>query len=76
MTVENNSDEGIEINPLYFSIVADDGSKKDAGGGLGMDEDQIDTFTLSPGQRAEGTVTVEGDITPHQCRVRPPTRAG
>ena len=64
MTVENNSDEGIETNPLYFSIVADDGSKKDAGGGLGMDEGQIDTFTLSPGQRAEGTVTVEGDITP------------
>lgn len=29
-----------------------------------MDEDQIDTLTLSPGQRAEGTVTVEGDITP------------
>lgn len=64
VTVENNSDEDIEINPLYFSIVADDGTKKDTSGGLGMDEDQIDTLTLSPGQRAEGTVTVEGDITP------------
>ena len=64
VTVENNSAEDVDVNPLYFSVVADDGTKKDTTGGLGMDENQIDTLTLSPGQRAEGTVTVEGDITP------------
>lgn len=64
VAVENNSDEDVDVNPLYFSIVADDGTKKDTSGGLGMDENQIDTLTLGPGQRAEGTITVEGDLTP------------
>ncbi|MFD6949132.1 hypothetical protein A6A08_07150 [Nocardiopsis sp. TSRI0078] len=64
ITVENNSDENIDVNPLSFSIVADDGTKKDTAEGLGEDERQIDTLTLSPGQRAEGVITAEGDFTP------------
>ncbi|WP_026117759.1 DUF4352 domain-containing protein [Nocardiopsis alkaliphila] len=64
VTIENNSDDAIEVNPLYFAIVADDGTKKDTTGSLGMSESQIDTVTLNPGQRAEGVVTAEGDFTP------------
>jgi hypothetical protein len=64
VTVENNSDENVDVNPLYFALVADDGTKYDTSGGLGEDENQIDTLTLSPGQRAEGVVTAEGAFTP------------
>lgn len=64
VTVENNSDENVDVNPLYFALVADDGTKHDTSGGLGEDENQIDTLTLSPGQRAEGVVTAEGAFTP------------
>ncbi|WP_017570361.1 DUF4352 domain-containing protein [Nocardiopsis halotolerans] len=64
VTVENNGDENVDVNPLYFAIVADDGTKYDTSGGLGEAEDQIDTMTLSPGQRAEGVVTAEGAFTP------------
>lgn len=64
VTIENNGDDAIEVNPLYFAIVADDGTKKDTTSSLGMSESQIDTVTLNPGQRAEGVVTAEGDFTP------------
>lgn len=64
VTVENNGDDAIEVNPLYFAIVADDGTKKDTTSALGMSESQIDTVTLNPGQRAEGVVTAEGAFTP------------
>lgn len=64
VTVENRGDEDIDVNPLYFSVVAEDGTKKDTTDGLGMAEDQIDTLTLSPGQRAEGVITVAGAFTP------------
>lgn len=76
VSVENNSDSDIDINPLYFSIVADDGTKKDTSGGLGMDENQIDTLTLSPGQRAEGTITVEGALTPASVELDGPLGLG
>lgn len=64
VTVENNGDEAIEVNPLYFAIVADDGTKKDTTSALGMSESQIDTVTLDSGQRAEGVVTAEGAFAP------------
>ncbi|MFL1428972.1 MULTISPECIES: DUF4352 domain-containing protein [unclassified Nocardiopsis] len=64
VTVENRGDEDVDVNPLYFSVVAEDGTKKDTIDGLGMAEDQIDTLTLSPGQRAEGVITVKGSIAP------------
>ncbi|WP_235006492.1 DUF4352 domain-containing protein [Nocardiopsis sp. JB363] len=64
VAVENNGDTAIEVNPLYFALVADDGTKKDTTSALGMSESQIDTVTLDPGQRAEGLVTAEGDFTP------------
>lgn len=64
VTVENNGDDAIEVNPLYFAIVADDGTKKDTTSALGMSESQIDTVTLNPGQRAEGVVTAEGAFSP------------
>ncbi|MEU3306289.1 DUF4352 domain-containing protein [Nocardiopsis sp. NPDC055551] len=64
VTIENNGDEAIDVNPLYFAIVADDGTKKDTTSALGMSESQIDTVTLDSGQRAEGVITAEGAFTP------------
>lgn len=61
VTVENNGDEDIDVNPLYFEIVADDGTKKNVS--LMAGQGQIDAVTLSPGQRAEGTITAEGAFT-------------
>ena len=62
ITVTNESDENVSVNPLYFYIVDTDGTKHDTISGLGEDENQIDTVTLSPGQNASGTVTAEGAL--------------
>lgn len=62
VTITNNSDETISINPLYFAITDTDGSKHTAE--LGMDENQIDTVKLAPGENTTGVITGKGDFTP------------
>ena len=62
VTVTNNSDEKIDINPLYFSITDTDGSKHNAE--LAMDENQMDVMDLAPGEKATGVITGKGDFTP------------
>ncbi|ALC20587.1 DUF4352 domain-containing protein [Streptomyces pristinaespiralis] len=62
VTIANNSEEKIDVNPLYFSITATDGSKHTAE--LGVDEHQIDTVDLAPGEKITGTITGEGAFTP------------
>ncbi|MFW5420871.1 DUF4352 domain-containing protein [Nocardiopsis sp. CNT-189] len=64
VTVTNNGDEPIDINPLSFSITDDGGTKHDTADGLGMDENQIDTVTLAPGENATGAITAKGSFTP------------
>ncbi|MGA5069178.1 DUF4352 domain-containing protein [Streptomyces exfoliatus] len=61
VTVRNDSDKKISINPLYFSITDNTGSKHTAE--LGMDKDQIDTVDLAPGENIAGVITGEGKFT-------------
>jgi hypothetical protein len=62
ITVTNNSDETVDVNPLYFSITGTDGTKRTAE--LAVDENQIDTVDLAPGENISGTVTGKGKFTP------------
>lgn len=61
MTIANNSDEEISVNPLYFSITDTGGSKHTAE--LAEDKNQIDTVKLAPGENITGTVTGKGSFT-------------
>jgi cytoskeletal protein RodZ len=61
LTITNNSDETISVNPLYFAITDSKGTKHTAE--LGMDEGQIDTVELAPGENVSGTVTGKGKFT-------------
>ncbi|MFI9099238.1 DUF4352 domain-containing protein [Streptomyces fildesensis] len=58
VTVTNNSSKTINVNPLYFAITDANGTKHAAE--LGMDEDQIATVDLAPGENVIGTVTGKG----------------
>ena len=62
VTVTNNSDEQISINVLYFEITDSKGTKHDAE--LGVDENQIDTVDLAPGENVSGSITSKGKFTP------------
>lgn len=62
VTIANNSSKDIDVNPLYFAITDTDGSKHTAE--LAVDENQIDTVQLAPGEKITGTVTGKGDFTP------------
>lgn len=61
VTVTNNGDETIGVNPLYFTITDTDGSKHTAE--LGEDENQIDTVDLAPGEKVTGVITGKGKFT-------------
>ncbi|WP_320784177.1 DUF4352 domain-containing protein [Streptomyces sp. CRN 30] len=62
VTVTNASDDTISVNPLYFTITDTDGTKHTAE--LGVDEKQIDTVELAPGENVSGNVTGQGGFTP------------
>ncbi|MCT7356005.1 DUF4352 domain-containing protein [Streptomyces sp. 15-116A] len=62
VTVTNNGDDTIDVNPLYFSITDTDGTKHAAE--LAADENQIDTVDLAPGENISGTITGKGKFTP------------
>ncbi|HEX6518319.1 MAG TPA: DUF4352 domain-containing protein [Nocardioidaceae bacterium] len=62
VTVTNGSTETISINPLYFTVTDTTGEKLKAT--LGMDENQISTVKLAPGEKATGAITVKGKVTP------------
>ncbi|MEU2282117.1 DUF4352 domain-containing protein [Streptomyces sp. NPDC013178] len=62
VTITNNGDEPIDVNPLYFTITGTDGTKHTAE--LAVDENQIDTVTLARGENVSGTVTGKGAFTP------------
>lgn len=61
VTVTNNSNEPIDVNPLYFTITDADGTKHTAE--LAADENQISTVTLTPGENVSGTITGKGKFT-------------
>lgn len=58
VTITNNSKNDLDINPLYVTITDTNGSKHTAE--LGVDEDQLDTVTLTPGENVTGTITGKG----------------
>ncbi|CAL9517209.1 DUF4352 domain-containing protein [Streptomyces sp. enrichment culture] len=62
VTVVNDGDDEVSVNPLYFTITDTDGTKHTAE--LGVDEEQIDTVDLAPGENISGTVTGKGTFTP------------
>ncbi|MEU8773406.1 DUF4352 domain-containing protein [Streptomyces sp. NPDC048606] len=61
VTVTNNSSKAIDVNPLYFTITDTGGGKHTSE--LGVDEDQISTVQLAPGENVTGTVTSKGKFT-------------
>ncbi|MEV0965391.1 DUF4352 domain-containing protein [Streptomyces sp. NPDC049910] len=61
VTVSNNGDKEISVNPLRFSLTDTTGTKHTAT--LAVDKNQIDTVTLAPGENASGTITGKGDFT-------------
>ncbi|AJP05701.1 hypothetical protein TU94_14230 [Streptomyces cyaneogriseus subsp. noncyanogenus] len=62
VTITNNGDEQVDVNPLYFSITDTKGTKHTIE--LAADEKQIDTVNLAPGENISGTVTGKGTFTP------------
>jgi cytoskeletal protein RodZ len=61
VTVKNDSGEAVDVNPLYFSITDTHGTKHAAE--LAVDEGQIDTVNLAPGENISGTITGKGRFT-------------
>lgn len=62
VTVTNNSDETISVNPLYFTTTDTDGTKHTHQ--LAADKNQIETVDLAPGENVSGVVTSKGKFTP------------
>lgn len=62
VTVTNRGAEPIDINPLYFTITDTSGSKHTAE--LGVEERQIATVDLAPGENITGAITGKGKFTP------------
>lgn len=60
VTVRNEGDGEVAVNPLFFSAVDTDGGKH--GVELLAGAEQIDTVDLAPGQSVSGVVTFEGDL--------------
>ncbi|MEC3894839.1 DUF4352 domain-containing protein [Nocardiopsis sp. LDBS1602] len=61
VTVENNGDESIDINPIYFqAILADGTSANDWGEALFADIDHFSVGSLPPGGSVEGQISVSG----------------
>lgn len=61
VTVTNNGDKDVNVNPLYFTITDTNGTKHTAE--LAADEKQIATVTLAPGENVSGTITGKGKFT-------------
>ncbi|MFJ8587744.1 DUF4352 domain-containing protein [Streptomyces sp. NPDC093595] len=62
VTVTNNGGEPIDVNPLYFTITDTSGGKHTAE--LAVDERQMDTVDLAPGENITGVITGKGSFTP------------
>ncbi|MFE7752486.1 DUF4352 domain-containing protein [Streptomyces sp. NPDC057428] len=62
ITISNDGEAGIGVDPLYFSLTGTDGSRHPAE--LAVDENQIATVELAPGESVTGTVTGKGTFTP------------
>jgi hypothetical protein len=61
VTLTNNGDKDLDVNPLYFTVTDTGGSKHTAE--LGVDEDQMEVVKLAPGENVTGTITGKGSYT-------------
>ncbi|KOX17039.1 hypothetical protein [Nocardiopsis sp. NRRL B-16309] len=61
--IVNDSEESIEVNPVYFTVELADGTVvSDWSDSLFADIDPIDAVTVQPGQRASGQIAVVGEV--------------
>ena len=68
VTVTNQTEENIDVNPLYFSMTDKGGTKHEGSSVLGVYENQIDTTVLAPGEKAREGGAV---ATTHTPRLEP-----
>ncbi|WP_198659335.1 DUF4352 domain-containing protein [Nocardiopsis sp. FIRDI 009] len=61
--IVNNSDEPIDINPMYFTLILDDGLTVSAMDNYTADIDSFGMVTVRPGNRASGQLAAEGEVT-------------
>ncbi|WP_017598622.1 DUF4352 domain-containing protein [Nocardiopsis lucentensis] len=61
--IVNNSDESIDINPMYFTLILDDGLTVSAMDNYTADIDSFGMVTVRPGNRASGQLAAEGEVT-------------
>jgi cytoskeletal protein RodZ len=62
VTVTNGGETPTSINPLYFTITDTSGTKHTAE--LGVDDQQIATVDLAPGENITGVITGKGKFVP------------
>lgn len=61
VTIKNDSDDTISVNPLYFAITDSKGTKHSHE--LAADENQLEAVDLAPGENISGVVTGKGKFT-------------
>ncbi|MCX5393803.1 DUF4352 domain-containing protein [Streptomyces sp. NBC_00094] len=62
VTVANNTDDKIHVNPLYFEVTDSEGVKHSAE--IFGSESDLRAVDLFKGEKAVGTITVKGKVTP------------
>ncbi|WP_116248592.1 DUF4352 domain-containing protein [Nocardiopsis sp. FIRDI 009] len=62
VTITNDGEEEIDINPLYFSIVDTEGVEHETGEAIALDDNALDVQKLDPGETVSGTITVRGAV--------------
>ncbi|MEV2278634.1 DUF4352 domain-containing protein [Nocardiopsis sp. NPDC049922] len=60
VSVTNDGEDDIDINPLYFTVVDTEGVEHEVA--IAMDDNELDVQEVSPGETATGTITVRGDV--------------
>lgn len=68
VTVVNNSDDTVSVNPLYFEVTDSDGVKHSAE--IFGADDNLQAVKLYKGEKVTGTVTFKGKITPAKVYFR------
>lgn len=63
VTIANDSDQDISVNPLYFTITDTNGTKHAAELGE-MSDGALHAIHVAPGENTSGIITGEGDFQP------------
>lgn len=62
VTVTNQTEGNVEVNPYGFAVTGVDGEKRQAA--VGVAKGEFDALTLAPGEKASGTVCAETKVAP------------